>query len=171
MGAARPALCHLRWRVDNRHATVRPALLRKSPVNASPHTAQAPLIQLLYTSHLAPSARISDMAVIARASRLRNAEQGITGSLVFDGQRFGHYLEGPEAALLGLWQKLREDSRHHQVVLRHHAPLTHPRRFASSSLGYALAQDESALDPLDEAWGEPAVAALVAALACCVREP
>ncbi len=141
--------------------------MRKTAVTAPP----TPLLQLLYTSSLAPTAQVSELGTIARAARARNAARDITGALVFDGRRFGHYLEGAEATLLALWRRLQTDPRHVDVVLRHCAPLSGARRFPGSSLGYALAQEESLLDRLDTAWGELAVRALRHALDGCEREP
>ena len=132
---------------------------------------QAPLYQLLYTSSLAPSAGIGELAGVARASRTRNADRGITGTLVFDGQRFCHYLEGPEEDVRALAQRIAVDPHHVDFTFRHQGQLDGGRRFAAWSLGYALAQDADALDDLEAALGDEAVDRLLQVLACCEREP
>lgn len=133
--------------------------------------AQAPLYELLYTSSLTPAVSVLDVAIVVGAARRRNAERGITGTLVFDGLRFCHYLEGPQPAVRELAQRIAADSRHVGFAVRHEGPMSGERRFAGSSLGYALAQDAGALDVLDFARGEEAIASLLQVLPCCEREP
>lgn len=131
----------------------------------------APLYQLLYTSRLAPTSSVLDVSAIARASRTRNAERKISGALVFDGHRFCHYLEGPEAAVQELAERIAADPHHVEFTVRHHGSLAGERRFAAWSLGYSLAQDADALDALETAWGIDAVARLLQVMPCCECEP
>lgn len=55
--------------------------------------------RIVYSSQLAPSVPAECVADIVRTARQFNAAHGITGLLVFDGQRFCQYLEGPDAPI------------------------------------------------------------------------
>ena len=132
---------------------------------------QAPLYHLLYTSNLAPGVSVGNIAGIARASRQRNAQRNISGTLVFDGLRFCHYLEGPQNSVRELAKRIAADPRHVDFKIRHEGPYGGPRRFAAWSLGYSLAQHADALDALDAAWGDEAIASLLRILPSCEPEP
>jgi len=57
------------------------------------------LSEILYCSELAPDLPPDTVASIVARARVRNGELGITGLLVFDGQRFCQHIEGPPGAL------------------------------------------------------------------------
>jgi hypothetical protein len=135
------------------------------------HVPQTPLYQLLYTSSLAPTTSVLDIARIARASRARNAGSGITGTLIFDGQRFCHYLEGQQSSVLQLAQRIAADTRHVEFVVRAQGPFDGCRRFAPWSLGYALAQDAHALDAFAAVRDDEAISTLLQVLPRCEPEP
>ena len=132
---------------------------------------QEPLYELLYTSSLAPTASAGDIAGIARVSRAHNADCGITGALIFDGQRFCQYLEGPGIAVLNLVRRIASDPRHVDFVIRHQGPLSGPRRFPAWHLGYALAHEGHDLDALADAQGDEAVARLLQLVPQCELDP
>lgn len=129
------------------------------------------LYEVLYTSSLAADTAIGEIAPIVRGARVRNAAHGVTGTLVFDGQRFCQLLEGAEAVVRPLMQRIAADPRHVQVsVLYQH--LHHgARRFPGWSLGYALAQEPGHLDVLRGVSGERAVVRLHEILPRCELEP
>ena len=95
-----------------------------------------PLVRLLYVSMLAPKVPVTEVSRIVVVSRLRNANDAITGLLVFDGAAFCQYLEGPAAAVDALLDRLSNDPRHcdMQVLVHGAAPAT--RRFSDWRLGY-----------------------------------
>jgi hypothetical protein len=53
------------------------------------------LYHLMYVSVAAHSVRFADVAKIATQARIKNAAADISGLLVFDGERFCQFLEGP----------------------------------------------------------------------------
>ena len=57
------------------------------------------LYELLYVSSIAPESEVNIVGQIAREARAKNARQGITGLLVFDGERFCQHLEGSSAPI------------------------------------------------------------------------
>lgn len=126
--------------------------------------APAPLYCLLYRSHLAPDREIACVGDIIKTARSLNAEHGITGILVFDGQRFFQYLEGPPAAVQRLVQSIRHDPRHTAFTVLHHSDHVLQRRFADWAMAYVLADEEEPLEPLAALNGQEALERLLALL-------
>lgn len=120
--------------------------------------AATPLLSsFLYCSMLSPDAEPTCVADIIRTSRRVNAELDVTGILVFDGQRFCQYLEGPGAHIDALAARIRNDPRHTDFRAQHHAPLQGARRFGQWSMAYALANDAEPLEHLHLLDGAPAL--------------
>lgn len=94
--------------------------------------------RLVYRSHsLLPGARAgtgadvaglqeAGLAEILRVARVNNAERGVTGALVSYDDWFAQVLEGPEAAVTVLYDRIRVDPRHNGVELDSAEPA--PRR-------------------------------------------
>lgn len=71
---------------------------------------------LVYRSRLArPLAEGELTALINKASQ-RNQENGVSGILLFDGEHFFQYIEGPDAALKATFARIRADAMHQHVV-------------------------------------------------------
>lgn len=116
-----------------------------------------PLSQFIYCSVLSPDAAPTCVADIIRTARRFNAEREVTGVLVFDGQRFCQYIEGPAEAIAELARRIERDPRHAEFCPKHHGPLPDARRFAQWSMAYALAPDQEPLDRMRDLCGLPAV--------------
>ena len=108
---------------------------RDSYIVRSMHTSSS-LYEVLYVSTIAPDAPVSVVAGIAAKARISNQQRGITGLLIFDGQRFCQQLEGTQKQVLSLVERIRLDPRHIDVNVVHHGPLA-VRRFKQFDLGYA----------------------------------
>lgn len=121
----------------------------------------SPLHEVLYVSTLAPQSPIQVVAQIAIQARPANLAAGITGLLVFDGMRFCQQLEGPRKAVLALIECIREDDRHVDVEILHHAPLAE-RRFRRFSLGYVAVEEADVLARIENAGPEQAMAEFLA---------
>ena len=119
------------------------------------------LYEVLYVSTIAPDQPLSVVAEIAGRARVVNAELGITGLLIFDGQRFCQQLEGPQKAVLKLIDRIRNDPRHINVEVLHHGPLA-GRRFQQFSLAFSTVEDADALARMERLDGEAALAAFEA---------
>lgn len=81
-----------------------------------------PLVRLIYRSHsLLPGAGLAaqedGLADILRVARAKNAALKITGALVLYDDWFAQVLEGPEAAVTALYDKIRLDPRHDRVTM------------------------------------------------------
>ena len=122
------------------------------------------LFTFLYSSLLSPGCPASCVADIVRHARENNARLGLTGLLVFDGQRFCQYLEGPGDALRQMLERIRADTRHIQFVLHQHGPSTERRAFQDWSIAYAQIDDATALEEIAALAGPEAQARLGALL-------
>ncbi|PPS59309.1 hypothetical protein CRX72_20770 [Pantoea sp. BRM17] len=53
--------------------------------------------------------------IVARANT-KNALSDITGILLFDGRHFFQLLEGPDRTVRHIYDRIRQDARHHNLV-------------------------------------------------------
>lgn len=74
------------------------------------------MFRLLYISTTRASMDEAELNGILQSSRIANRAKGLSGMLLFDGQRFLQYLEGDEAVVRGLYAKIKSDPRHYAVV-------------------------------------------------------
>ena len=103
----------------------------------------------LYHSYMAPDQDIGCVAEIVKTARGFNKAQHITGILVFDGQRFCQYIEGPKTEVQALIQRLADDPRHMQFTPKYQAPLQGERMFGHWSMAYVLVDDAEPLDAME----------------------
>ncbi|HEX8623122.1 MAG TPA: BLUF domain-containing protein [Allosphingosinicella sp.] len=71
-----------------------------------------------YTSRARLDLTDEDLADIHQTARHLNALEGVTGLLLFDGSRFLQIIEGGEAAIDNLVERLRRDPRHSAFEVR-----------------------------------------------------
>ena len=100
---------------------------------------------LLYRSVITPTESIQCVADIVKTARSFNKEHGITGILIFDGQRFCQYIEGPPTAMQLLTDSIMRDPRHTEFTTLLSAP-TSQRRFGHWAMAYVVLDDEEPLD-------------------------
>lgn len=105
------------------------------------------LYEVLYVSVLAPGVPVSAVAAIAGHARAANAQRGITGLLVFDGNCFCQQLEGMQKNVLSAMERICQDPRHMQVMAVHQGPLA-ARRFSDFSLAFSAVEDADLLAEL-----------------------
>ena len=79
----------------------------------------SPVLQILYLSQLAEGSDFGVVKDIVRGSRTHNHSRGITGALLFDGERFCQLLEGSESELSALMQRIESDARHAAIRTLH----------------------------------------------------
>src|SRR5574340_1478836 len=99
--------------------------------------------QLIYLSHLAEHASPTCVAELVREARQRNLASGINSLLVFDGWRFCQTLEGEQAVVCHLADRIRADERHAGFRVLFQGESQVERLLARSSLDYALSYDDS----------------------------
>lgn len=102
---------------------------------------------------------------ILAASLRNNRAFAITGFLHREDDAFLQYIEGPEAAVAGLWRLVLADARHEDVTLVVREPLAR-RQFSGWSMGYTsrdeisfreFLADESGKARIDEATADEAL--------------
>lgn len=99
------------------------------------------LHEILYCSLLAPDQPTEIVGQIVSRARARNATEGITGLLVFDGMRFCQHFEGPRRQVLGLLNRLEADPRHTQMRVVYEGELA-KRRYQRFEMGLAQTEDD-----------------------------
>ena len=76
------------------------------------------LTSVTYTSLARHDLRSSDLEDIHRSARERNARDDVTGLMVFNGTHFLQIVEGSEAAIGALVERVRKDPRHTGFEIR-----------------------------------------------------
>lgn len=91
------------------------------------------LTTIIYRSHISDDFPIKTVpAMVDNASKI-NATHDVTGILLFNGTHFFQLLEGPDAGIQAVYQRICSDRRHHNVVelMRDYAPY---RRFGNAGM-------------------------------------
>lgn len=114
----------------------------------------------LYRSEIAADADIRCVAEIAKFSRVFNVAHDITGVLIFDGQRFVQYIEGPQDHVIALANKIVLDARHTHFTPLHQARGLTQRLFPRWALGYISDDDSEPLANMLTSQGEAALDSL-----------
>lgn len=98
----------------------------------------ADIYHYLYLSRF--TGRVGDTGLrdILQRSRDQNIQLGVTGALLFDGERFVQLLEGPREVVLPLSERIRMDSRHRDFTPVYEGSAASPSgRFDRWMSGYA----------------------------------
>jgi hypothetical protein len=99
-------------------------------------------IQLIYLSDLAPGQEAELPAILETAVR-RNAQDGITGMLLYSGGNIMQVLEGEESAVRATYSRIGKDPRHRNLVLLSDDEISE-RSFANWSMGFKQLDPEVA---------------------------
>ena len=96
------------------------------------------VFSVLYISRPLIQSPEADLAVaeIVRVARERNGSLGVTGALLFTGERFAQVLEGTRAAVKDLMVSINGDARHTDVVVIREEQVS-AARFARWTLAYS----------------------------------
>jgi hypothetical protein len=74
------------------------------------------LHNMVYCSRAAPGVTDADVQAIIATARRYNPAHGVTGLLVYGGDIFFQWLEGPKESIVGLMHNIRHDKRHNTLV-------------------------------------------------------
>ncbi|GAA4493601.1 hypothetical protein GCM10023172_02350 [Hymenobacter ginsengisoli] len=95
-----------------------------------------PLFHLIYESRASQPVTEPDLLALLQASRDYNTRHDLTGLLLYSPEgRFLQVLEGRQAEVLALYQRISQDARHTGCVLLLSGPLA-KRRFAEWRMGF-----------------------------------
>ncbi len=92
------------------------------------------LVRLVYTSRAKDTATPEVMHSILTASRKNNPSNGITGVLCTNGAVFLQMLEGGRKEVNDTYNRIANDTRHHDVQILHFEEITE-RKFSAWSMG------------------------------------
>ena len=86
------------------------------------------LSTIIYRSHLCDNVSVESLEGLVADANVKNQLFGVTGILLFNGSHFFQLLEGPEEAVIKIFNHISEDCRHNNLVelMRDYAPA---RRF------------------------------------------
>ncbi len=94
------------------------------------------LVSMTYASRANPDVSAKDFNEILQQANENNAENGITGMLIFNKNYFLQTIEGPRAQINRLLYSLIADIRHHDLQVIETRELKH-RDWAKWSMNYA----------------------------------
>lgn len=103
------------------------------------------ILRLVYVSAAARPFDAPALAELLRASRARNAADGLTGMLLYHDGSFIQVLEGPEPAVRACYARIQRDRRHVRVTTVFEEE-DGERAFAEWSMGFL---DPAAVRPAD----------------------
>ncbi len=131
-----------------------------APAEAAAET--QPLYQFVYVSSSRANWSEAELDRLLTRARIHNGARGITGMLLYVGGNFIQALEGPEAAISSLMDRIRADKRHwhvQRIVDRR----VGTRDFADWSMGFrrCLPADLAAVGAIDVARDDAIAKALV----------
>lgn len=93
------------------------------------------MIQIIYTSTATPTLDLEDLEGKLDGWRAANAELGVTSLLFYEDETFFQVLEGEEAAVNSLYEKILEHPHHENVLLLFKGLVDRPA-FEGWSLGF-----------------------------------
>ncbi len=101
------------------------------------------MISLIYVSTATHLLNKEELLDILRVS-LRNNEVGpVTGLLLYQGGNFMQVLEGPEEAVMNIFGKIQQDTRHTDLIVLCNEPLEE-RAFSDWRMAFLNLDDETA---------------------------
>ncbi|MEQ8674165.1 MAG: BLUF domain-containing protein [Aggregatilineales bacterium] len=101
------------------------------------------MINLIYVSSAVQLMSEAELVQILAKSRQNNARVNVTGMLLYHEGNFMQVLEGEEDAVMALYRKIEQDTRHHMVTLIATRPIK-KRNFPEWEMGFTNLRD---LDP------------------------
>jgi len=125
------------------------------------------LIELTYVSEPAQNMPFLGLMRLLYHSYANNQASGITGALIYENNKFGQVIEGPEKAINTLWHKIQKDDRHKNVRLILSKPISE-RSFSkwtmifqgNEEIAKTLPEVSAAIEDVEFPVGHPLLAAL-----------
>ena len=92
------------------------------------------LIEFIYTSQARQPFSTVQLTALQTQCQEHNKQHQITGMLLYDNQKFMQVLEGEQAAVEALFDKIKQDPRHQHIEALIHNPIK-KRNFATWDMG------------------------------------
>ena len=74
------------------------------------------MFRIIYASRASRHWEAADVAALSAVTMSRNAADGITGLLLFDGLRFLQAIEGERGTVEATMARIARDGRHHEIA-------------------------------------------------------
>ena len=103
---------------------------------------------MYYLSTAATGVTTQDHDDILEASRKNNRQRNVTGLLVVKGGYFAQALEGEKQEVTSLFEKIKEDPRHHRIVHISEEEVSE-RLFDGWEMGYRNINESEQLSEVD----------------------
>lgn len=101
--------------------------------------------RIKYISRFNKEMTPEEIEALVTAAAQNNAAKGITGILMASGRLFFQIIEGPDNEINILWQSIRSDSRHRDVILLNSEQGSFDRLFPDWSMRGMVLDPESEL--------------------------
>jgi hypothetical protein len=99
------------------------------------------LIHCIYSSAARQALDSSDLRALLDQARKNNSACGVTGMLLYVDQSFFQVLEGDEAAVDAVYERIKLDSRHHKLTRIIREPISR-RAFGQWTMGFAQMSEQ-----------------------------
>ncbi|MCB8946072.1 MAG: BLUF domain-containing protein [Ardenticatenaceae bacterium] len=93
------------------------------------------VLSIIYASSSIELLTDEQLVAILESSQRNNERLGITGMLLYHDGNFIQAIEGPDEAVLELYEKVKNDKRHRDVTLLGKDPITE-RQFPTWTMGF-----------------------------------
>lgn len=100
------------------------------------------MFSLIYRSRAREDFLDSDIRTMMLQAKIFNQANNITGCLLYHDKKFVQLLEGNEAAVISLYEKIEQDERHADVTILHTETISY-RLFTDWSMIYNNLNDQS----------------------------
>ncbi len=116
------------------------------------------LIHCIYSSAARHAFDSTGLKALLDQARKKNAAADVTGMLLYVDQSFFQVLEGNEGAVDTIFERIRQDNRHHKLIQIIREPISR-RAFASWTMGFAeiTAEDIVTLAGVNDFFGKNSV--------------
>lgn len=98
------------------------------------------LITVIYSSRAVRPFSGQELLEMLKVARERNAQNGITGLLLYKNAEFMQALEGQETPVLALVERIARDPRHTSMIVFYKAAIDQ-RFFANWAMGFAFVDE------------------------------
>ena len=100
------------------------------------------MIRIVYVSFATKPFEEKDLLQLLSKCRSNNTEMNISGQLIYNDGTFFQVLEGPQASVDATFERIKKDTRHHNVTLIERVTID-KKQFPEWSMGFkSLSQDE-----------------------------
>lgn len=111
----------------------------------------ADLVALAYTSSSVGKFSERELEELLLVARKRNAEEGVTGVLLYDDGTFFQYIEGPERGIESVYTRVKASTRHRGLIELFRRNIE-AREFGSWAMGFSMATTSEILRLAQAQW-------------------